>query len=305
MKAQLFLFTLLSLLVFTSCQEDDQLVSPAPRAEAAENADPFIHDDEENGLTAIGELTFDHEHESLIEHTRDFSEDYTNAEKVEVTRPDGTVETLYLIGGDIELTKEQLKKAQSMDDAELKQYRTYNTVSKNYIRVRGVSSGGSALTPKMQTALRWAINNYNALNTNKTFVLTFGAYPFWGIGHDIIVYQETSNPSAGGRAGFPYDSGNPYKFVRIYAGMENYSYNTNEHVMTHEIGHCMGLRHSDWYNRISCGSINPENANPYGAVWVPGTPWVADPNSVMEACFSSTEDGEFGYYDRVALEWMY
>ncbi|MEM6801987.1 MAG: M57 family metalloprotease, partial [Bacteroidota bacterium] len=42
-----------------------------------------------------------------------------------------------------------------------------------------------------------------------------------------------------------------------------------------------------------------------GANHIPGTPTGFDSNSIMLACFGSNEDGEFGNFDRVALEFMY
>ncbi|MEL6590372.1 MAG: M57 family metalloprotease, partial [Bacteroidota bacterium] len=42
-----------------------------------------------------------------------------------------------------------------------------------------------------------------------------------------------------------------------------------------------------------------------GAVHIPGTPTGFDANSIMLACFNSSEDGEFGPFDRVALEYLY
>lgn len=213
--------------------------------------------------------------------------------------PDGSFIENYLIEGDIVMSEEQMR---TMSSASItnKQYRTYNLVSSpRTINVIGYTGGSQALTTKQQTALQWTIDNYNALNLGLSFTLTFGTNytPY-----DIVVYQNP-NGQAGGVAGFP-SSGNPYKYVQIFSGMEAYSTNTNEHVITHEIGHAVGLRHTDWFSRESCGQSG-ESADPDGAVHIPGTPTGYDATSVMLACFGANEDGEFGVNDETALNYLY
>lgn len=223
-----------------------------------------------------------------------------DAEIIDQLLPDGTTEKSMLLEGDIIMSLEQLREMSPADITQ-KQYRTYNLVSSpRNVNVIGYTGGnGQGLTSKQRTALQRAINNYNALNIGLNFTLTFGTNytPY-----DIVVYQNP-NGQAGGVAGFP-SGGDPYQYVQIYSGMENYSTSTNEHVITHEIGHAVGLRHTDWYSRQSCGQSG-EAADPYGAVHIPGTPTGYDSNSVMLACFSANEDGNFGYYDTVALEYLY
>jgi Dual-action HEIGH metallo-peptidase len=181
------------------------------------------------------------------------------------------------------------------------QYRTNNLVSSpRTIRVLGYTSGSNALDSKMRTALQNAVANYNALNIGLDFTLTFGTNT---AAAEIVVYRVSGG--AGGSAGFP-SGGLPYKWVQILSGTSTYSTDVVEHVMTHEIGHCLGLRHTDYFNRsLSCGSGGNEGDGGVGAILIPGTPSGFDANSIMLACFGSSEDGEFGSFDVVALEYLY
>jgi hypothetical protein len=182
------------------------------------------------------------------------------------------------------------------------QYRTTNLVSSpRTISVIGYTANNSnGLDNTMQTALQWAVNNYNALNTGLTFTLTYGSN--WPA-YDIVVYRVSGG--GGGSAGFP-ENGDPYQFVQIQSGTSNYGTNTTEHVITHEIGHAVGLRHTDYFNRsLSCGTGGNEGSGGVGAIHIPGTPTGFDANSVMLSCFSANEDGEFGSFDVVALEYLY
>lgn len=214
--------------------------------------------------------------------------------------PDGSTEETLLIEGDIVMSIEQLQRI-SPEKSRTKQYRTYDLVSSpRTVNVIGYTGGsGQGLTYKQRTALQRAINNYNELYLGLNFTLTFGTNYS---SYDIVVYQNP-NGEAGGVAGFP-EYGDPYKYVQIFSGMENYSTSTNEHVLTHEIGHSVGLRHTDWFSRQSCGQSG-ESAGSDGAVHIPGTPTGYDSTSVMLACFSASEDGNFGYYDKVALDYLY
>lgn len=276
MKYFYLFFTALFVTIFVACDKD----------EVTEHQEVAVEQEEvsQETLDLISSLHFNN----------------NDVELIDMLLPDGSTEKTLLLEGDILMSLDQLKNMKP-DKATTKQYRTYNLVSSpRTIYVIGYTGGGGqGLTSKQKTALQRAVNNYNALNIGLYFSLTFGTNysPY-----DIVVYQNP-NGEAGGVAGFP-EYGDPYKWVQIFSGMENYTTATNEHVLTHEIGHSVGLRHTDWFSRQSCGQSG-ESAGSDGAVHIPGTPTGYDSTSLMLACFSAYEDGNFGYYDEVALEYLY
>lgn len=245
--------------------------------------------------------------ETTLNQFKDLGFDVSDIQVDQSVNPlTGIKEKMYVLEGDIAITEENLhqmvRSELAHEGACGEQYRTTNLVGglPRTIRVIGYTGGSQALDSKMRTALQWSVDNYNALNTGLTFTLTFGTNYS---SYDMVVYKVSG--AGGGSAGFP-SGGNPYKFIQIQAGTSNYDTNVVEHVITHEMGHCLGLRHTDYFNRsLSCGSGGNEGSSGVGAIHIPGTPTGFDANSIMLACFSSSEDGEFGSYDRTALEYLY
>jgi hypothetical protein len=127
-----------------------------------------------------------------------------------------------------------------------------------------------------------------------------------------IVIRLVSGASYIASAGFPTSQGNPYNQVSYnstYAGT-NYSQGFKATVIAHELGHCIGFRHTDYMRRsYSCGFFGGGNEgqskNGVGAVHIPGTPTGPDPNSWMLACLSSTTNRPFNTNDRTALTYVY
>ena len=305
MKLRFFALPLLVAAALTSCTNDStgllgEEQALGTEADLVAQAEAFIHDENEDGYTDVAESPWREEIEAHVDGHG--FHDINDVEEITVTRPDGTVEELILLDGDIEVTREEYKELQRMVANGEKQYRTNNLVSRNrtYSVIGYTGGGGYGLSSRMRTGLQWAVNNYNRLNQSVRLSLSFSS----STSADLVVYRQPNNSGAGGSAGFP-SGGRPYKWVQIYTGMDSYDNNTNEHVMTHEIGHCFGFRHTDYFSRQSCGQNTNEGSSGVGANLIPGTPSGYDPNSIMLSCFGANEDGEFGQYDRVAWNYLY
>jgi hypothetical protein len=210
------------------------------------------------------------------------------------------VDGLVYVGRDAHVTLEASREMiQTVPGHSEEQYRTTNLVSSTKVKICINPTSSFNSYSRLSQGLDLAIANYNALSLFFDFVRG----PTTGCNANITA---ATMSGTGGSAGFP-SGGNPYGQINIGTGLQNYSVDVNEHVITHELGHCIGLRHSDYYDRsISCGSGGNEGSAGVGAIHIPGTPTTATVGgSVMNACFRSTESGEFTSSDRVALEYLY
>ena len=220
--------------------------------------------------------------------------------------PDGAFahEDGVIVEGDIFLSKQDLENKTSdvlnkllVGDEE--QYRTTNLVT-GTPRTITVTTSGSNITAGLSTAINDAIARYNAENLSLTFVRGGSS----GGGNINIRVVSTNQYIAS--AGFP-SGGNPYNTIKYAKTYNNYSNGFMTTVIAHEMGHCIGFRHTDYMSRqYSCGgSAYNEGSAGVGAILIPGTPSGPDPNSWMLACLSATTNRPFNANDKVALNYLY
>ncbi len=209
------------------------------------------------------------------------------------------IEEGYLVEGDIVITHEQLGQLDpwtTLRIAETEQYHTTNLVT-GLPRVITVSSSGQ-VNANVSSAIDVAIARYNAENLGLTFTRV-------GSGGDINI-KVVNGGNFIASAGFP-SGGNPYDLVKFNKQYQNWGNSTLATVFAHEIGHCIGFRHTDYMDRsYSCGGgYSNEGAGSVGAVHIPGTPTGPDAASWMLACLGNGTNRPFNNNDKTALDYLY
>ena len=220
----------------------------------------------------------------------------------------------YLIEGDILLTGDQLREMAGVASvheliiANEEHYRTTNVVSVPGTGTRTITvSLGSGFPSHYSTGLDQALARYNNLNLRIRFQRVSS-------GGEINITGRNLGTSGGGcilgqSAGFPSSNGNPARGFTLSTSSCATSYlntaNRADEVMAHEIGHCIGFRHTDYMNRSSCGQNANEGSAGVGAVWIPGTPTTVTGsyNSWMMACTNGSPT--FSSSDGTALTYVY
>ncbi|MCW3462582.1 M57 family metalloprotease [Chitinophaga nivalis] len=205
----------------------------------------------------------------------------------------------YLVENDILLTPQNLEQAGTITSlliAKTEQYQTTNLVTS---LPRTITVTVSGLNNYFVQAAQETVNNYNALGLRLRFQYVSGSA-------DIIIRGECLGAGQLGYSGFP-TGGNPYPTVVMNSCSPYFGSNVGfiRSVLEHEIGHCIGFRHTDWFDRsYSCGSGGNEGDAGVGAIHIPGTPSGTDAGSWMLACNSGTAQS-FNENDKTALRYLY
>lgn len=239
-----------------------------------------------------------------------------NPEGIEVV-PEG-----YRIERDIILTPKDLLRdvgiiANGKDTK--KQYSTNNLVSTGasrtvsiYAPVESTGRGKktSGYSPAMIAGLDEAIRRYNAEGLSITFQRITSSN-----GADIVMTRlnkRDERQGVLGSAGFPTAGGDPYGEIKMSGVLESsYGLDTDgiATIIAHEIGHCIGFRHTDYFDRsISCGgSTANEGDGGVGANHIAGTPTGADLSGNGSWMLSCTDgsDRPFTNADQTALNVLY
>lgn len=210
----------------------------------------------------------------------------------------------YLAEGDIVLSDQELDlkpETKFLRIAGNEQYRTYNLLT-GLPRTLTISLSGN-FSFQYTSALEEAIRRYNQQDLQIHFQRTNSHA-------DIRIVRSFGNWVAA--SGLPSPNGVPYGTIKlnpskIGSGTSSTFINYVATLMAHEIGHCIGFRHTDYMDRsFSCpGRAVNEGSGDFGAVNIPGTPVSSDNGSWMLACISLNQDRPFNTNDKIALNYLY
>lgn len=228
--------------------------------------------------------------------------------------PDGAeiVDEGFRVERDIILTHENLEKVHGDHRVpNLEQYRTTNVVTTGGNRTITIyaATGRKGYSAGMLAGLDEAISRYNALGLDISFQRGSSSRTA-----DIVMSRLSKRDERRGvlgSAGFP-SGGDPYDEIKMSGILESsYGLSTDgiATIIAHEMGHCIGFRHTDYFDRsISCGgSTANEGSGGVGAIHIPGTPTGADlagNGSYMLSCTDGS-DRPFTNNDQTALNWLY
>mgnify|MGYP000692494118 CR=1 FL=1 len=208
---------------------------------------------------------------------------------------------------DMFFSYEQINELQPVDPL-AKHYRTSRLVTK-LPRVITIS-----VDPDLGTlgsdALDETITMYNDLNLRISFTrVDFGLRGRNKANIEVTEFYELESGgfiTLGRAAGFPTRKGDPARGFGINSRWFELSIAPNVSelagTMAHEIGHCIGLRHTDYQTRESCGQNVNEGSAGVGAIHIAGTPTDSDASSIMQSCGPAID---FNNNDVTALEALY
>jgi hypothetical protein len=212
----------------------------------------------------------------------------------------------YVVEGDILVKTEDLLKVKKVSKYRSQSYSTDNLVG-NLPRVISVSVTG--LPQNYIDATINMIARYNQQSLKIQFSYVTGT-----VGDiNIVGFYERSRLL--GQSGFP-SNGNPYPsiFLNTYH-YDNAPLGFLTSVIQHEVGHCIGFRHTDYMDKqysfggCSTGTLSDqdryETAQPLGANHIPGTSPSPSFESFMLAFTCNNIDRNFNPEDIIALYYLY
>jgi hypothetical protein len=205
----------------------------------------------------------------------------------------------YLVDGDILFAKNSEPDLSLLDGPKTEQYGTANYV-------------GYSVQPNIFIYVDASMNAYineingaiamwnNVINCR----VKFGITTLSGIAH-IRITNANLGSGICGAAYFPMN-GRPGALVRININqIAGNSFDQRQRTIAHEIGHCIGFRHTNWQSGEPQSGVAGDNGAYFDAMHILGTPTGGDPNSIMNGGQCGSGATTLSNFDILTVQFLY
>lgn len=205
-----------------------------------------------------------------------------------------------VVQGDMLMTRDAITAA---DESDFRHYRSPATIRRDIEEIQVRLSVAAGTLPGMNDALNKALDAWNNIGGIQFAFSRTSCDTCDGVVEIQVGCPQPGYEDLFAWATLPNDAGEPGNRITVFWWPDDPLERAS--LLTHELGHSIGLRHTDWRDRSSCIEGEPEDEGlGGGAVHIPGSPEI-DERSMMNACDSPIPITQFSEPDKAAIRAVY